>query len=42
MKTATAAVRQNKIAPMEVIREIIRKGSTKTQIIVGRTARERR
>ena len=42
MKTATAAVRQNKIAQMEVIREIIRKGSTKAQIIVGRTPKERR
>ena len=42
MKTATAAVRQNKIAPMEVIREMIRKGSTKAQVTVGRTARERR
>ena len=31
----------NKIAQMEVIREIIRKGSTEAQIIVGRTPRER-
>lgn len=42
MKTATAAVRQNKIAQTEVIREIIHTGSTKAQIIVGRTPRERR
>jgi len=42
MKIATEAVRQNKIAQVEVIRGIIRKGSTKAQIIVGRTPRERR
>ena len=42
MITATKAVTQKRMAKVAVSRKITRKGSTKTQMTVGRTARERR
>ena len=42
MRTAAKAVTQKKAAQVEVSREITRKGSTMTQMTVGRMARERR
>lgn len=42
MITATKAVTQKRVAKVAVSRKITRKGSTKTQMTVGRTARERR
>ena len=38
MKTATKAVRQKKVAQVDVSREVTRKGSTMTQMTVGRMA----
>ena len=42
MKTATKAVRQKKVVQVAVSREVTCKGSTMTQMTVGRMARERR
>ena len=42
MMTATKAVTQKRVAKVDVSRKITRKGSTKVQTTVGRTARERR
>ena len=42
MISAIKAVTQKRVAKVDVSRKITRKGSTKVQMIVGRTARERR